>query len=285
MQMFRRPAKAIRCGDRAGLCLAQLDAAAIERGVVAAPGSVPGLTAVLALVRKVRFFRGRTDTERTFHVTLGHTTTVATAYFFGAAELNDTVVAKFDGEREYVYQEKLDEKLQWCLLKFEAKVRCQLDALVIGSHLESDAAMADACRIAFHGRLVERAEGDAIGEKIRLYKLKRKVGLVAKLGDPCVSTNGDMGVRDVVGKDLFARETNMAQFVGCVTCVRVSSRVDGVFMRPRRLNAVAATAWSEFGRPPPRRRRATLITPQAPDPGRDGRGRQALLGVREGREV
>ncbi len=214
MQMFRRPAKAIRCGDRAGLCLAQLDAAAIERGVVAAPGSVPGLTAVLALVRKVRFFRGRTDTERTFHVTLGHTTTVATAYFFGAAELNDTAVPKFDGEREYVYQEKLDEKLQWCLLKFEAKVRCQLDALVIGSHLESDAAMADACRIAFHGRLVERAEGDAIGEKIRLYKLKRKVGLVAKLGDPCVSTNGDMGVRDVVGKDLFARETNMAQFVG-----------------------------------------------------------------------
>ena len=112
--------------------------------------------------------------------------------------------------------QKLEDRLQWCLLKFEAKVRCQLDALVIGSHLESDAAMADACRIAFHGRLVERAEGDAIGEKIRLYKLKRKVGLVAKLGDPCVSTNGDMGVRDVVGKDLFARETNMAQFVGRV---------------------------------------------------------------------
>ena len=125
----------------------------------------------------------------------------------------NTAVPKFDAEREYVYQEKLEDRLQWCLLKFEAKVRCQLDALVIGSHLESDAAMADACRIAFHGRLVERAEGDAIGEKIRLYKLKRKVGLVAKLGDPCVSTNGDMGVRDVVGKDLFARETNMAQFV------------------------------------------------------------------------
>ena len=263
MQMFRRPAKAIRCGDRAGLCLAQLDAAAIERGVVAAPGSVPGLTAVLALVRKVRFFRGRTDTERTFHVTLGHTTTVATAYFFGAAELNDTAVPKFDGEREYVYQEKLDEKLQWCLLKFEAKVRCQLDALVIGSHLESDAAMADACRIAFHGRLVERAEGDAIGEKIRLYKLKRKVGLVAKLGDPCVSTNGDMGVRDVVGKDLFARETNMAQFVGCSTVSCVSSR-------RWRLHETTS---------PRRRRRATLITPQAQDPGRDGRGRQAVLGL------
>lgn len=215
MQMFRRPAKAIRCGDRAGLCLAQLDASCIERGVVAAPGSVPGLTAVLALVRKVRFFRGRTDTERTFHVTLGHTTTVATAHFFGASELNDTPVAKFDAEREYIYQERLEEPLQWCLLKFEAKVRCQLDALVIGSHLESDAAMADACRVAFHGRLVERCEGDAVGATIRLYKLKRKVGVVAKLGDPCVDAKGALGVRDVVGKDLFAKETNMAQFVGC----------------------------------------------------------------------
>ena len=41
MQMFRRPAKAIRCGDRAGLCLAQLDAAAIERASSPRPGSVP----------------------------------------------------------------------------------------------------------------------------------------------------------------------------------------------------------------------------------------------------
>ena len=73
MQMFRKPVRRIRCGDRAGLCLSQLDASAIERGIVATPGSVPGLTGALALVRKVRFFRGPCDTDRKFHVTLGHT--------------------------------------------------------------------------------------------------------------------------------------------------------------------------------------------------------------------
>ena len=80
MQMFRRPAKAIRCGDRAGT----MSRAARRRGDRKrrrrrARKSTWVLRAVLALVRKVRFFRGRTDTERTFHVTLGHTTTVATA--------------------------------------------------------------------------------------------------------------------------------------------------------------------------------------------------------------
>ena len=242
MQMFRKPVKKIVCGDRAGLCLSQLDAAAIERGIVAAPGSVPGINSALALVRKVRFFRGPCDTDRKFHVTLGHTTTLATAYFFGAAELAARPKpaeppTAFDASREYVFQEQLaaskrkkgadddggdgpgpgsdpnDEPLQWCLLKFETRVRCQLDALVIGSNLEADA-LADKCRIAFHGKLVERVDGDAFATKVKLYKLKRKEGLVAKLGDPCVDVTGARVVKDVVGKDLFKKETNMAAFVG-----------------------------------------------------------------------
>mmetsp|Transcript_10918 Transcript_10918/g.32591 ORF Transcript_10918/g.32591 Transcript_10918/m.32591 type:complete len:694 (-) Transcript_10918:28-2109(-) len=231
MQMFRRPVRRVRCGDRAGLCLSQLDAAALERGVIAAPGSVPGIQAAFALVRKVRFFRGPCDTERKFHVTTGHATTLATAYFFGAAELaGSPPPAAFDFSREYAFQEKLaqrpkraadedalggadDEPLQWCLLRFEGKVRCQLDALVIGSNLEADA-LADKCRVAFHGRLVERADERALGANVKLYKLKRKSGAVAKLGDPCPDATGELRVRDVVGKDLFAKETNMNQFVG-----------------------------------------------------------------------
>lgn len=106
-----------------------------------------------------------------------------------------------------------EEPLQWCLLKFETKVRCQLDALVIGSNLEADS-LADKCRVAFHGKLVHRMDGDAFGDKIRLFKLKRKQGVVAKLGDPCVDNKGDKVVKDVVGKDLFKKETNMNQFIG-----------------------------------------------------------------------
>lgn len=52
MQMFKRPVKSIECGDRAGLCLAQLDAQLIERGIVATPGSVPQFTAALARNRR-----------------------------------------------------------------------------------------------------------------------------------------------------------------------------------------------------------------------------------------
>ena len=89
-----------------------------------------------------------------------------------------------------------------------------------------------------------------------LVQLKRKVGLVA-LGTPCQYERGHG--RDVVGI-FFAGRRNWRCSSGVVRCI-VSLRVDGVLRRVRR------------------RRRATLITPQAPDPGRDGRGRQAVLGL------
>ena len=44
MQMFRRPVTEARRGDRVGICIAQLDASVMERGLVAEPGSVPTLT-------------------------------------------------------------------------------------------------------------------------------------------------------------------------------------------------------------------------------------------------
>ena len=93
---------------------------------------------------------------------------------------------------------------------------------------------------------MERADERALGANVKLYKLKRKSGAVAKLGDPCPDARGELRargprenssaraerrpmprgaavprrlasdsgraqVRDVVGKDLFAKETNMNQ--------------------------------------------------------------------------
>ena len=43
MQMFRRPVTEARRGDRVGVCIAQLDASVMERGLVAEPGSVPSM--------------------------------------------------------------------------------------------------------------------------------------------------------------------------------------------------------------------------------------------------
>lgn len=87
MQMFHKPVQRAVQGDRLGICVAGLDAKAVERGAAAAPGTVPSLSNVIALVKKVRFFRGECPSQSKFHITVGHTTVMATAIFFGAKEL------------------------------------------------------------------------------------------------------------------------------------------------------------------------------------------------------
>ena len=87
MQMFHAPVTSIRQGDRAGICVTNLDAALVERGLVASPGTVPTLQGAIALVRKIRFFKGACASQTKFHVTVGHTTVMASVVFFGAAEL------------------------------------------------------------------------------------------------------------------------------------------------------------------------------------------------------
>ena len=54
MQMFRRPVTEARRGDRVGVCIAQLDASVMERGLVAEPGSVPTLSCAVCAQLPVR---------------------------------------------------------------------------------------------------------------------------------------------------------------------------------------------------------------------------------------
>eukprot|EP00752_Nemacystus_decipiens_P012038 g10673.t1 len=97
MQMFRKPVSIARAGDRVGVCLASLDAKLLERGVVTTPGSVRPISAAIAVVRKVTAFTGQCVSGGYCHVSLGHTTVMATATFFGANELNKTSLALFEG--------------------------------------------------------------------------------------------------------------------------------------------------------------------------------------------
>lgn len=87
MQMFHKKVNIAYQGDRVGICFADLDPKSIERGIAAAPGSVPLLHSVICLVKKVRFFKFSCRSEAKFHITVGHTTVLATVAFFGAAEL------------------------------------------------------------------------------------------------------------------------------------------------------------------------------------------------------
>ncbi|CAM9397390.1 unnamed protein product, partial [Hapterophycus canaliculatus] len=89
MQMFRKPVPIARAGDRVGICLASLDAKLMERGVVTTPGSVRPTSAAIALVQKVHAFTGQCLSGGLCHVSLGHSTAMATATFFGASELRN----------------------------------------------------------------------------------------------------------------------------------------------------------------------------------------------------
>lgn len=53
-----RPVQSIQRGDRAGICVTQLNPKLVERGLAAAPGSVPTFSAAVAVVDKVRFYAG-----------------------------------------------------------------------------------------------------------------------------------------------------------------------------------------------------------------------------------
>jgi hypothetical protein len=138
MQMFRKPVKAARQGDRVGICVTNLDPTLIERGIATSlPSPMVLATSLICLVRKVRFFKQRCRSGSLFHVSLGHQTVTATAFFFGREELarrlkpateeqegwpgfgagDGTVVTglhqtsfpdlAFDWESDYEYQEEL----------------------------------------------------------------------------------------------------------------------------------------------------------------------------------
>ena len=88
MQMFRKNVRTAGQGDRVGMCVTNLDPTSIERSIAVSPGSIPLLSTVICLVKKVRFFRQACKSDTKFHISIGHTTVAATVAFYGAEEIS-----------------------------------------------------------------------------------------------------------------------------------------------------------------------------------------------------
>ena len=219
LQMFRRKANVIQQGDRAGICVSNFDAKLMERGIIASPGTVKLIRGAIAVVRKVRFFKGGLNSGAKFHVSVGHTTVMATVTFWGAREIAEQAQKveenksgstafgksslggsadlaglprlKFDWNQDFLHQDNyLDvlpaetgnewnesinssskgkkkdgddtlPPLHWARVEFLTPVYCPMDSLVIGSRLDSEQ-NANACRLAFSGRLVERYDAKSV---------------------------------------------------------------------------------------------------------------------------
>ncbi|KAL3148593.1 hypothetical protein ABBQ38_014023 [Trebouxia sp. C0009 RCD-2024] len=127
MQMFKRPVQSCKQGDRVGICVTQLDATWVERGIACTPGSVPTFSGAVAAVDKIRFFVGQMPSRMKVHVTIGHQTVMGLIQFFGLPDgagvpqshALHAVMARmdlltsqdeaqhFDTQQEYVYQDEV----------------------------------------------------------------------------------------------------------------------------------------------------------------------------------
>mmetsp|Transcript_43111 Transcript_43111/g.136209 ORF Transcript_43111/g.136209 Transcript_43111/m.136209 type:complete len:559 (-) Transcript_43111:1083-2759(-) len=223
IQMFKKPVNKIAQGDRAGILVTQLDAKLIERGVLATPGSVPSFSAIVASVERVRFFKGTAGSKRKYHITIGHSTIMATAIFFRQPNLEP---ATFDITKEYLVSEELiqsgadcESGSQWVLLLFEKVVTAPKDSMLIGSLLDTDI-HSNTCRIVFFGKALIVMDKDNKDElsRLRLFKPKQKVGHVKRVVDESV----------VIGKDLFKKETDISKFMNLkITLEKETEKLPG----------------------------------------------------------
>uniref|UniRef100_A0A668AF06 Selenocysteine-specific elongation factor n=1 Tax=Myripristis murdjan TaxID=586833 RepID=A0A668AF06_9TELE len=251
VQMFRKPVSGAMQGDRVGVCVTQFDPKLLERGVVCAPGSLRTLYAALISVRKIGYFKGSLSTRAKFHITVGHETVMARVTFFGLPPTDARqppsdatplppepqlcpLDTPFSFDREYLYQEEYmtgqgeassgPDPEQWALLEFERPVTCPSLSLVIGSKLDTDI-HANACRLAFHGRLLKGFEDKGYAEtalpQLHIYKTKHKEGQVERVTDDYT----------VIGRNLFKKETNLQLFVGLKVTLSTgeTGSIDGGF--------------------------------------------------------
>ena len=236
MQMFRKPVDHAAQGDRLGICVTNFDAKLIERGIACSPDYVKNTYGVLIKLNKIKHFKGVIETNSKFHISIGHETVIGKIELFAELEENgekqNIDLAKlnindeqFDFNKEYKYVNEIDNnepnesntkvnkiKNYYLLIDFtdqmtEQSVLCTMNALVIGSKLDTDIHL-NQCRIAFYGRVLYsfinkeyRSNGDLA--RLKVFKEKSKEGIIERMTDAYT----------VIGKSLFKKETNLDLFV------------------------------------------------------------------------
>jgi selenocysteine-specific elongation factor len=223
MQMFRKQVEHAVQGDRIGMCVSQFDPNQLERGIVCVPGYVPAISSAIISVKKIKYFKRSVNTRAKFHISIGHETVMAKLSFFGLLQdsRNTADENSFHFDAEYKFQEELlfdpqeDGSLtakqmpvkQFALLEFEKPVLAVPNCLIIGSKLDTDI-HTNTCRLAFWGHLLEGIEDKSYSStvlpRLKIYKEKCKFGTVDRASNQY----------EVIGKNMFKKETNIQLFVG-----------------------------------------------------------------------
>jgi selenocysteine-specific elongation factor len=265
IQAFKRPVVSARSGDRVGVCLANVNASSIERGIACEPGSMLQFTKAVARVGKVRFYPDRLPSKRKLHIMIGHSSVMGTVEFFGVPRYSTTkdwitsadAECPFSFENEYLYQDELyghegrpevgDDGRdsakpfhgpQWALITFAERIISRPGELLLGAKLDAHLDSCS-CRIAMKGVLeavkledtLEEGNRESRHGGVKLFKFKSKRGVVDKVEtsgcEPGPPGDGSSGGVTAICGGLFGPNSVMTKFLGmhCV-CVQEDSRTN-----------------------------------------------------------
>ncbi|OQV19801.1 Selenocysteine-specific elongation factor [Hypsibius exemplaris] len=207
MQMFRLPVQQAVQGDRVGICVPNFDAKLLERGFAAAPGTLHTIYGAVVCVSKIPYFKHPIRSRAKFHVTLGHETVMAKLQLFQSDKSIRPL--ELDYSEEYRHLEEVPESSDSCtafaLIELETPVVGQKGQLMIASKLDSDIHQ-NACRLAFHGRLIEayldRDYHSTQLFKLKIFKTKERSGVVERMQDR----------ESVIVRNMVKKETDIGKF-------------------------------------------------------------------------
>ena len=151
---------------------------------------------------------------------------------------------------------------QWAALLFDSPVLSPVGSLIVGARLDADI-HANACRIAFYGRLAcplppPARPSDHALKALRFFKWKIKTGNVDRIE---IDKDGNAdGAVLLIGKSLFKKDTDMNLFSGLTiyTAAGQSGVIEGAFGKSGKFKAT-------FSKPSQLDARiAALVTGKAP---------------------
>ena len=241
IQRFKQSTQAIMQGDRAGICVPNVDAKLIERSLISTPKSVKLAYALVTSISIIPYFCQPIKSRSRFHVTVGNATVIASILVFrgqasGIAKEQD----KMDFEAEYQYlpelslpthpSKQLSEPSEdaslgkpLCLMHLETPVLVVDNSLVIASRLDQDINQ-NKCRLAFYSKVlhiyhdknynkqIPRTKSDLQKHQslstLLIYKEKVKTGVLERPKQQVLPENGQYIVRN-----LFKKQTDITRFI------------------------------------------------------------------------
>ncbi|XP_018645086.1 selenocysteine-specific elongation factor,putative [Schistosoma mansoni] len=108
IQRFRQPIQSIVPGDRAGICVPQLDSNLLERGLVgditSTDNLIPCYACILSNVKKVSYYKLSIKSQSRLHIFIGQETVLSSLTFFTKIKLDNHLNNPCEFDKTIMYQ-------------------------------------------------------------------------------------------------------------------------------------------------------------------------------------